>query len=156
MPTSKPKTAEDNFRAAFERLRTGTPKVLPAGTPVSQNNVAKEAGCDSSALRKSRFPKLVEEIQAYLAISPAEIPNSKRRILLHARNINRSKNETINNLKAQRDDAVSRLVEADELICSLYERIRKLEETVNELLPSASVMSIEGSSKPRATPRRIK
>jgi len=64
MQSSKPKAAEANFRRAFERLKAGAPKVLPLGTPVSQNNVAKEAGCDSSALRKSRFPCLVAEIQA--------------------------------------------------------------------------------------------
>lgn len=55
--------AEREFAAAFERLREDRPLRLPKGTPVSQNNVAKEAGCTASALRKDRFPELVEQIQ---------------------------------------------------------------------------------------------
>ena len=62
-------SAEQRFRQAFERLKANKPKVLEVGTPVSQNNVAKEAGCDPSALRKSRFPALVREIQAYLELT---------------------------------------------------------------------------------------
>ena len=66
MPSSKPKTAQANFREAFERLKASAPKILPPGTPVSQNNVAKEAGCDPTALKKQRYPDLVAEIQAYV------------------------------------------------------------------------------------------
>ena len=60
--------AEQNFRSAFERLKLGVPKILPKGTRVSQNNVAKEAGKDTSALRKTRYPLLVMDIQEYVDI----------------------------------------------------------------------------------------
>lgn len=149
MPTFKPKTAEVNFREAFERLKAGVPKVLPAGTLVSQNNVAKEAGCDPSALRKARFPDLVEEIQAYLAANSQERPSSERQRLLKARQLSRSKSETIANLKAQRDDAVSRLVEADEVIGSLSRRVRDLEARLEDMQPSASIVPIAPFSKPK-------
>lgn len=151
MPTFKPKTAEANFREAFERLKAGVPKVLPAGTLVSQNNVAKEAGCDPSALRKVRFPGLVEEIQAYLATYSQERPSSERQRLLKARQVSRSKSETIANLKAQRDDAVSRLVEADELIGNLTRRVRDLEARLEDLQPSASIMPMRTFAKPKVT-----
>lgn len=59
-----PTTAEVRFRDAFHRLRDGRPRVLDPGAKITQNNVAREAGCDPSALKKSRFPSLVAEIQA--------------------------------------------------------------------------------------------
>ena len=155
MPMSKPKTAETNFREAFERLRAGVPKVLPAGTLVSQNNVAKEAGCDPSALRKARFPGLVEEIQAYLATHGQERPTSERQRLLKARQVSRGKSETIASLKQQRDYAVSRLVEADELIGTLTRRVRDLEAKLEVLQPRASVVPIKPAAKPKATPRAM-
>lgn len=55
--------AELDFSASFERLKYGNTLILPPGSPVSQNNVAREAGRDPSALRKSRYPKLVADIQ---------------------------------------------------------------------------------------------
>lgn len=140
MPTFKPKTAEANFREAFERLKAGAPHILPTSSLVSQNNVAKEAGCDPSALRKARFPGLVEEIQSYLATNGQERPISERQQLLKARQASRSKSETIANLKAQRDDAVSRLVESDELIVNLTNRVRDLEARLEDLQPSASIL----------------
>lgn len=59
--------AEQRFREAFERLKSGCPELLPPGSLVSQNNVALEAGCTPSALRKERFPTLVSDIQRHLA-----------------------------------------------------------------------------------------
>lgn len=151
MPTFKPKTAEANFREAFERLKAGVPKVLPAGTLVSQNNVAKEAGCDPSALRKARFPCLVEEIQAYLATTSLKRPSSERQRLLKARQVSRSKSEIIANLKAQRDYAVSRQVEADELIGTLTRHVRDLKARLEELQPSASIMPMAPFAKPKVS-----
>jgi hypothetical protein len=65
---SNPETAEQRFRAAFDRLKDDKPQILPRGTPVSQNNVAKEAGTDPTALRKKRFPALIREIQAWVEL----------------------------------------------------------------------------------------
>ncbi len=155
MRTSKPKTAEANFRAAFERLRAGSPRNLPIGTPVSQNNVAKEAGCDPSALRKARFPDLVEEIQAFLATHGQAQPTSERQRLIKARQVSRSKTETIASLKLQRDDAVSRLVEADELILTLTQKVRTLEARLEDLRPRGAVIPIASSAKPKAIPRAM-
>ena len=58
--------AELKFRDAFERLKQDKPDILAKGTPLSQNNVAKEAGVDPSALRRTRFPELVSEIQDWI------------------------------------------------------------------------------------------
>ncbi len=58
--------AESLFRAAYERLKANDPNNLPKGTPVTQNNVAKEAGKHPTGLKKDRYPALVREIQDYL------------------------------------------------------------------------------------------
>jgi hypothetical protein len=151
---SMPKSAEANFREAFERLKAAAPKVLPPGTPVSQNNVAKEAGCDPSALRKSRFPNLVEQIQAYVATKEHERPPSERQRLLKARQATRSKTETIASLKLQRDDAVLRLVEAYERIGILTGQVKSLENKLEEHQPGVSVTLMQ-PSRPRANPRAV-
>lgn len=148
-----PKSAETNFREAFERLKAGVPKVLPHGTSVSQNNVAKEAGCDPTALKKARFPALVKEIQDYLATHTQTRPPSERQRQLKARQISRSKSETIASLKAQRDDAVSRLVEADESISTLTRRVRDLEARLEDLKPSANILPMTPYAKPKSIPR---
>lgn len=149
MPSYKPKTAETTFREAFERLKASSPKVVPPGTPVSQNNVAKEAGRDPSALRKSRFPALVEEIQIYLSTRGHEPPISARQRLLKARQVSRSKSETIACLKEQRDYAAARLVEAHELIGNLTRRVRDLELRLEGIQPQVSIMRMP-SNKPKA------
>lgn len=59
-------TAAHQYQAAFERLKKNEPLRLCKGSLVSQNNVAREAGTDPSALRKSRFPLLIAEIQQYV------------------------------------------------------------------------------------------
>ncbi len=148
-----PKSAETNFREAFERLKAGVPRILPPGTLVSQNNVAKEAGCDPTALKKARYPGLVNEIQAYLTSHSQERPPSERQRQLKARQVSRSKSQTIESLKAQRDDAVSRLVEAREVVIEQAARIRDLEAKLEDLQPSAAVTPMTTSSKPKATPR---
>lgn len=151
MKPSKPKTAESNFRAAFERLKVGMPRVLPAGTRVSQNNVAKEAGCDPSALRKSRFPSLVVEIQNYLAAHGGELPESERQKLLKQRQHSRAARETIADLKKQRDAAAGLLVEANAQIGILTRRLRDMEERMNDLQSRAGAIPLTKSS-PKSTP----
>lgn len=140
------KSAEDNFRAAFERLKIGAPKELPLGTPVSQNNVAKEAGCDPSALRKSRFPSLVAEIQNYLTEHPRDCPESERQKLLKQRQRSRSARDTIADLKKQRDVAAGLLVEANAQIAILTRRLMDAENRIEALRPSARIIQ---STPPR-------
>ena len=66
MKEEKTPTAEESFRAAFERLKKGCNVVLEGKVQVTQNNVAREAGRDPSALKKNRYPLLVLEIQAFV------------------------------------------------------------------------------------------
>ena len=112
--------AELKFREAFDRLKYDKPDVLPKGTKLSQNNVAKEAGVDPSALRRSRFPLLVEEIQAWLEEhKEQQLQTSPRQMMLAQRTRNRNMRERLDALERQRDDALSRLVDAQARIVEL-------------------------------------
>lgn len=154
MLLSKPKNAEANFREAFDRLKAGVPKVLPKGTPVSQNNVSKEAGCDPTALRKSRFPALVTEIQAYIAGQGGERIPSERQRLLKQRQQSRNSRELITDLKAQRDAAESKLLDANAQIGILTRRLRDMEARLEDLRAKASILPLP-PTKPKAIPRVI-
>jgi hypothetical protein len=54
------------FSEAFDRLKRNEPRRVLRGTPVSQNNVSREAGMDTAALRKSLYPDLVGAIQDWV------------------------------------------------------------------------------------------
>jgi hypothetical protein len=128
--STSPGRTESALRAAFERLKHGEPQRLKKGTPVTQNNVAREAGYqDPSILRKQRFPSLVAEIQRWVEAHGAEPPPSPRQTLLRQRRRNRSLREQIADLTAQRDQAMSLLVAADAEILRLAAKIADLEST---------------------------
>ena len=98
-------TAEQRFRQAFDRLKTDTPRVLKPGTPVSQNHVALEAGVVTSALRKSRFPSLIREIQAYVDLGQPATP-SKRQTQLKQRKGRADLNATLSDARGSASAAV--------------------------------------------------
>lgn len=112
--------AELKFRDAFDRLKQGKPDILPKGTPLSQNNVAKEAGVDPSALRRARFPELVSEIQDWIeAHKDEQTQKSSRQMMLAQRSRNRDLKEKNKALEVQRDKALSQLLDAQACILEL-------------------------------------
>jgi len=112
--------AELKFRDAFERLKQGKPDILPKGTPLSQNNVAKEAGVDPSALRRARFPELVSEIQEWIVVHKDEkTTKTPRQMMLAQRSRNRDLKEKYKSLEEQRDQALSQLLDAQACILEL-------------------------------------
>jgi len=119
--------AELQFYEAFIRLKNNKPNILPKGTKVSQNNVAKEAGVDPSALRKSRYPNLISEIQEWMDQNPQNANVSKKK---NEKSRSIDKISTLNNrievLTQERDDAVSKLLEAQLTILELSQRLEKL------------------------------
>ena len=123
---SKPESAEQRFRAAFERLKSGAPERVPAGTPVSQNNVALEAGKDSTALRKSRFPRLILEIQKFVREQGAGEPVPVAAGARKRRETKRSTEQTLEDATRQRDALQSRLVSAEYAIVELTSEVAAL------------------------------
>jgi hypothetical protein len=135
MQTPEPASAQTRFRQAFERLKQGKPKVLPQGTVVTQNNVAREAGCDPSALKKARFPALVREIKTYVNLQkPKEEPAIRKAVRQKA--TKRSTEQRLVDTIAQRDMAQSRLVSANARIVELTDELQSVQRKLDELLPA--------------------
>jgi len=133
------RSAADQYRDAFERLKLNRPQLLPKGTPVTQNNVAKEAGSDPSALKKSRFPSLIAEIKTYVEQHAEERPPSLNQVNLLARQKSRALRYRIEQVVRQRDQLASLLSEADAKIIELYDRIAELERQ----LPASNILSLD-------------
>lgn len=147
-----PGRAEKQFREAFDRLKRGKPKLLPKGSKVSQNNVAKEAGVDPSALRRKRFPNLVSEIQKWIeANGKATAGISPRQHVLVQRNRNRDLREQIEDLKIQRDDALGKLVDAEARIVYLVLENERLSAHLS--LPKVAPIRPAKSGKPTSRER---
>ena len=140
-------SAEQRFRAAFERLKQCKPERLDKGTPVSQNNVAKEADCDPSALRKTRFPSLIAEIQRYVESHKGDAPESNRQQMLKRRRRNRDTKETIADLKQQRDVAVGLFADANLLIVELTEELADVRRRLDEIKPSNVITILDRQQK---------
>ena len=110
--------AEAAFREAFERLKLRRPTNLPAHSPVTQNNVAREAGKDPSALKKSRFPDLVDEIQRHIQARDAKKSQRKDELATAEQVIERLKADLARALTL-RDQALSQLMTAELTILEL-------------------------------------
>lgn len=131
---SATETAEERFRAAFQRLKADKPEVMPPGTPVSQNHVAKEAGTDPTALRKARYPALIREIQAWVEINGADkAPQKGRRARLRRDRDDLRLN--IRNLQAQRDHAQAQLVSAQRAVLELLQEQAIIQARLDDFLP---------------------
>lgn len=116
----QPGRAEIRFLEAFARLKVGKPELLPKGTPVTQNNVAKEAGVNPSALRRSRYPDLVDKIQSWIDENKDNsFQQSTRQKSLAKTAKNRSLKQQLDDMKAQNDIALSKLMEAERMIIEL-------------------------------------
>lgn len=135
--------AEKAFTEAFERLKDGRPERLPKDTPVSQNNVAKEAGCDPSALRKARYPRLIEDIQLWVSNRASRAAPSPRQMTLAKRRDRRSLTEKMKDLKTERDNALSLLLEADAKILELTLDNDRLQA----LMSSSNVVPMQGKKR---------
>jgi len=139
--------AEKLFQDAFERLKRDKPIRLPRGTPVSQNNIAKEAGRDPSALRKSRYPRLIRAIQKWIEDN-GHVPRnraSSASLIKGARDKNRQLKERIEELTRQRDTAMARLVIAEESILDLHRRLQDYKVRLGE---ANTVVPFPGDAKP--------
>lgn len=150
-PIAPPKSAEDRFRAAFERLKNSAPSVVKNGTPVSQNNVAKEAECDPSALRKSRYPELINEIQAFVDAHKDDSRTSERKEILRKRKKNRTVRQAKADSDSQRDELASQLLCANAMILQLTRKLADAEGKLQKLHPSANEFSFPG--QPKYVPR---
>lgn len=138
--TVKAPSAEDRFRQAFERLKANEPKLLKPGTPVTQNNVAREAGCDPSALKKARFPVLIGQIQAYIELHQDDHHSTDKKT--KKRTANRTMQQRLEDAIRQRDQAQSILVSANTRIIELSEEVQSLQQQLDEIRPSTRLQTL--------------
>ncbi|MGY6153734.1 hypothetical protein [Paraburkholderia graminis] len=125
--------AEQRYRDAFTRLKDNVPRLLPRGTPVTQNNIAREAGSDASAFRRTRYPTLHCEVQAWIkANARVDEKLEKRKKLRRQRE---TLKQTVTRLKKERDSAQSELVSAHRSILDLLETNAMLRTKIDELRP---------------------
>jgi hypothetical protein len=127
-------TAEERYRQAFERLKNGQPELLAHGTTVSQNNVALEAGRDTSALKKSRFPVLVKEIQDYLKLHGLDEPQGASKTS-RKRDSARSAKDRLADTRLQRDMAQSLLASANYRVVELATEVQTLRQRLEAYEP---------------------
>lgn len=132
-------SAEQRFRDAFQRLIEGKAVIVSRDCEMSQNNVAREAGLDPSALKKSRFPQLVAELQEWIKNNSAAKPKSSYNSA-KARARRRTDRELIKALKQQRDQAASALLSADLTILQLHKEIQELRSKV----PKSHILPLRG------------
>lgn len=139
--------AEAKFREAFERLKKGKTEIVPVGSKVSQNAVAKEAGVLPSALRSTRFPDLCREIAKWIE-EHKDDPTQKsgRQKILAERKTRRADRERLQELKIQRDLALSKLLSAEIHILELTMEVRRL-----RTLTSNSVAPLRPADRGRVT-----
>lgn len=129
-------SAESEFRAAFHRLINGRPILLAVGALVSQNNVAKEAGRDPSALRKNRYPDLIREIQEWITKN-SKVDPKKDEILSLKRRVEELRARVVQ-LEKDRDLAQSLLIQAHDRIVILSRQNEKLSKE----LPVSNVIKL--------------
>jgi hypothetical protein len=129
-------TAEQRFREAFQRLKANSPRLLPRGSSVSQNNVAKEAGTDPTALRKSRYPALIREIQAWIEINDAQ--ESARQVRQNRRRERDDVETKLKSCMTERDHAQSQLVSSHRKVLELLQENARLQARLNDFLPPAT------------------
>lgn len=114
--------AEKDFRLAFERLKNNKPEILAPNSSVTQNNVAREAGRDPSALKKNRYPFLISEIQAYKKSKIESAPVIKK----NHDNRSRTGKEKLNSYRKQIDKLSSIVAAQNSYIESLLDEIEML------------------------------
>lgn len=121
MYATETKSAESDFRAAFERLKKNKPNVLPKNSLVTQNNVAREAGKDPSALRKTRYPLLILEIQSFINARDEHLIATQK----SKDNRSLTNREKLTNYRKQLNRLSSIVHAQDAVIEVLLEEIRK-------------------------------
>lgn len=114
MPLSN---AESTFENAFQRLVQDCPEILPKGSKVTQNNIAREAGVTPSALRKERFPHLIEKIQIYVK----------------SNKVGKDKKKSLGITKATSSSVETRMIKIEHLEADATSRVLSLLAEVSDL-----------------------
>lgn len=123
MSSIKKISAEQLFREAFQRLKNNKPIILSADYTISQNNVAREASRDPTALKIARYPILIDEIKSYITSHPSPPTKTNKR---HFDNRSRTITQKFDCCKLQRDKLSSIVASQNTYIEELQDEIDRL------------------------------
>ncbi|EOG3619010.1 hypothetical protein G7017_11040 [Pseudomonas fulva] len=123
-------SAEEEYRKAFKRIIEGKPIRISKHAKLTLANIAREAGNDPSALKKSRYPTFIAEVEEYNSSPSPTVKRSDRSLtaqLTAARAENNALRERCTELAAERDIAHSKVLN---LQLALIEKCQELEEYI--------------------------
>jgi len=115
-------SAEDEYRNAFKRIVDGKTIRIPKGSPPTLANIAREAGRDPSALKKSRYPIFITEVEEYNSASSLTMDQAERSLtaqLAAARAENKSLREKCSNLCKERDAAQTKILNLQQALVAM-------------------------------------
>lgn len=77
-----PSQSLDDYFSALERLKKGTPKIVPKGTKITNDAVALEAGRGKGSIKKSRlvFADLIAAIEQAAQVQASPVRESHERL----------------------------------------------------------------------------
>lgn len=121
-------SAEVEYRKAFNRIIEG--KAVRVGKTASPTlaNIAREAGKDPSALKKSRYPGFIGEVEAFNQVSSSVKDETDRSLtaqLKSARQENKRLREEYELLSIERDLSHSRVLNLQQAIVELSFEIER-------------------------------
>ncbi|QXI32034.1 hypothetical protein [Pseudomonas promysalinigenes] len=120
-------SAEAEYRKAFRRIVEGKAVRVEKGSKPTLANIAREVGRDPSALKKSRYPTFVAEVEAYVESCGSVLEPRDRSLstqLASARAENKALRQRCAILTDERDAAQSKVLN---LQMSLVEKAHLLE-----------------------------
>jgi len=121
-------SAEEEYRKAFKRIVEGRPIRISKHAKLTLANVAREAGKDPSALKKSRYPTFIAEVEEYNRSPSATVKRADRSLtaqLTAARAENNALRARCTELAAERDMAHSKVLNLQQ---AFIEKCLELEE----------------------------
>ncbi|MES3708620.1 hypothetical protein QC590_10290 [Pseudomonas putida] len=126
--------AEAEYRKAFARIVEGKATRIDKKSPPTLANIAREAGKDPSALKKSRYPEFVAEVNFHNESVGSILKQRDRSLsvqLASARSENKSLRERYANLIAERDAAQSKVLNLQQVLVEKSLQLQGLEGPSN-------------------------
>jgi len=126
--------AEIEYRKAFRRIVEGKAMRVDKMAPPNLANIAREAGKDPSALKKSRYPIFISEVESFnnnVSSAGERIDRSLSAQLKAARSENRKLRESYEQLTIERDESHSRVLNLQLALVEMSFMVDGLEKPSN-------------------------
>lgn len=121
-------SAEVEYRKAFKRIIEGKAVRVDKTASPTLANIAREAGKDPSALKKSRYPGFIGEVESFNEIASSVREEADRSLtaqLKSARQENKRLREDYELLIVERDQSHSRVLNLQQAIVELSFEIER-------------------------------